>query len=74
MLGPILGLGVFVYLTGHFVGAVFGGGGGTRVKHGRKYKTVSGPCFRCDGTGQVRGQTCRKCGGSGTFSHTYWHD
>ena len=44
------------------------------VKRGRdflgRYKTVSGECFRCDGTGRVYGRTCRKCGGSGRYSHT----
>ena len=74
MFGPLLGFVFIVYV----ISAVFkGGGGDTRVKHGRglsgrKYKTVNGPCFRCDGTGQVHGQTCRKCGGSGRFSQTYW--
>ena len=77
MFGPLLGFAFIVYV----ISAAFkgGGDGNTRVKHGRslfgrKYKTVSGPCFCCGGTGQVHGQTCHKCGGSGRFSHTYWYD
>lgn len=53
--------------------------GDTRVKRGkdflgRRYKKQSGKCFRCDGTGHVHGRTCRKCGGSGRYSHTTWYE
>lgn len=49
----------------------------TRVKHGRnifgcRYKEVSGECYSCHGSGKVHGKTCRKCGGSGEYSRTYW--
>ena len=40
---------------------------------GHKYKKRHGICFRCNGTGYVRGNTCRKCGGSGQYSHTTWY-
>lgn len=43
-------------------------------RFGKRYKTVSGTCFRCDGTGKVNGHTCRKCGGWGTYSHRTWYD
>ena len=41
---------------------------------GHKYKKTCGVCYRCHGTGSVRGKTCRKCGGSGEYSHTTWYD
>ena len=49
-----------------------------RVKHGQnffgcRYKEVSGECWSCNGTGKVHGKTCRKCGGSGEYSHRTWH-
>lgn len=40
---------------------------------GNRYKKVRGKCFCCNGTGTVRGYTCRKCGGSGTFSRKTWY-
>lgn len=51
----------------------------TKVSRGRdifgnRYKKVSGECFRCDGTGKVNGHTCRKCGGSGTYSRCTWYE
>lgn len=50
----------------------------TVVKRGRdifgtRYKTTKGKCFRCNGTGVVYGQVCRKCGGSGYYSHRTWY-
>ena len=50
----------------------------TRVRHGKnifgcRYKDVSGECFRCNGSGKVRGKRCPKCGGSGLYSHRAWH-
>ena len=41
---------------------------------GHKYKKTTGICYRCHGTGTVRGSTCRKCGGSGKFSRTTWYE
>ena len=41
--------------------------------HGR-YKTVTGKCHRCNGTGHYHGKTCRKCGGDGEFRQTTWSD
>lgn len=51
----------------------------TYVEHdsdfwGHKYKKTRGICYRCHGTGSVRGKTCRKCGGSGKYSHTTWYE
>ena len=40
---------------------------------GHKYKKRRGMCYRCHGTGTVRGRTCRKCGGTGEFSQTTWY-
>lgn len=41
---------------------------------GHWYKKTRGMCYRCHGTGTVRGRTCRKCGGSGKFSRTTWYE
>jgi RecJ-like exonuclease len=41
---------------------------------GHKYKKTRGICYRCHGTGTVRGRTCRKCGGSGKYSRTTWYE
>lgn len=48
-----------------------------RVKHGKnffgcRYRDVSGECYSCNGTGKVNGKTCRKCGGTGDYSHRTW--
>ena len=63
-------------LIGCFV--PYGEAGDDHVEHGsdfwgHKYKTRHGICYRCNGTGYVRGNTCRKCGGSGQYSHTTWY-
>ena len=52
--------------------------GDTRVRHGKnifgeRYRTEDGPCYRCDGTGEVHGHTCRKCGGSGWYHKRTWY-
>ena len=41
---------------------------------GHRYKTTRGMCYRCHGTGTVRGRTCRQCGGSGEFARTTWYE
>ena len=40
---------------------------------GHRYKKVDGICYRCDGTGEVHGETCRKCGGSGRYHKRTWY-
>ncbi len=45
---------------------------GTSRTHGN-YTHVTGKCFRCDGTGSVHGDTCRKCGGTGRYEHRKWY-
>ena len=52
--------------------------GDTKVKHGkdilgRRYKSVSGVCNRCGGSGEVHGRTCHKCGGSGWYHNKTWY-
>ena len=52
--------------------------GDTRVKRGKdifgdSYTKTEGPCYRCDGTGEVNGKTCHKCGGTGWYQKTTWH-
>ena len=69
-------------MIAEFLGVVtllscIGGKKKTRVRHGKnifgcRYKDVSGECFSCNGSGKVHGKTCRKCGGSGRYSHTTW--
>ena len=49
-----------------------------KVKHGRdifghRYRKEEGVCFRCDGTGHVHGNACRKCGGNGRYHKTTWY-
>jgi len=56
----------------------FGKRNDTHVRYGRdilgtRYKTTSGPCFRCGGSGAVHGQTCRKCGGTGRYRNRTWY-
>ena len=50
----------------------------TKVSHGKdifgcRYKDVDGVCHRCDGSGEVHGETCRKCGGSGRYHSRTWY-
>ena len=40
---------------------------------GNRYVEVKGQCFRCGGTGEVNGHTCRKCGGTGRYERKTWH-
>lgn len=52
--------------------------GDTKVKYGKdifgqRCKKEDGECYRCDGTGEVHGKTCRKCGGSGRYHRTTWY-
>ena len=66
-------------LIGAAILSAFGGKKKTHVKHGKnifgcRYKDVSGECFSCNGSGKVRGNTCRKCGGAGKYSHTTWYE
>ena len=71
MLGTILTLGAI-----YCIGSVVADRKRTKVRHstdffGSRHTTVDGPCFQCDGTGKVYGQTCRKCGGSDRFHRKY---
>lgn len=67
---------IFIVCALYAVGKTISDRGKTKVSHSRdifggRHTTVDGPCFSCDGTGKVRGRTCRKCGGSGRFHRKY---
>lgn len=81
MIGTILAIGGALGATGWALNKMDEAikGDDNRVKRGRnifgsRYRTVRGVCYRCNGTGSVRGQRCRKCGGTGEYKRTTWYD
>ena len=82
MVGTILIIVCVVGVCAYIAGAVNEESkkrGDNRVEHGKtffgsRYRTVHGPCYRCRGTGKVRGRDCPKCGGTGEYRRTTWFE